>query len=96
MTADAFDPALSREHFRLGTPDYLAPPLMAAVVHYMREHAPGVRLTLRPLGDKFDHEAALADGDLDVVIGNWPQPPEQLRSTLLFPFLFTSRLRYSC
>jgi len=84
MPADAFDPALTRQHFRLGTPDYLAPPLMAAVVHYMREHARGAQLTLQPLGDNFDHEAALAEGELDVVIGNWPQPPEQLRSTLLF------------
>jgi DNA-binding transcriptional LysR family regulator len=81
---DAFDPATTRQHFRLGTPDYLAPPLMAAVVQYMREHAPGAQLTLQPLGAGFDHETALADGDLDVVIGNWPQPPEQLRSSLLF------------
>jgi DNA-binding transcriptional LysR family regulator len=79
-----FDPASTRQHFRLGTPDYLAPPLMAALVNYMRHTAPGARLTLQPLGADYDYEAALADGELDVVIGNWPQPPEHLRSTLLF------------
>jgi len=41
------------------------------------------RLVLIPLGHDFDYEAALANGELDVVIGNWPQPPEHLRMTIL-------------
>jgi DNA-binding transcriptional LysR family regulator len=78
-----FDPASTRQSFRLGTPDYLAPPLMAAVVSYLRATAPGARLLLQPLGPEYDYEAALAEGELDVVIGNWPAPPEHLRTTLL-------------
>jgi DNA-binding transcriptional LysR family regulator len=80
---DVFDPATTRQTFRIGSPDYLAPPLMAAVVHYMRTTAPGARLFLQPLGPDYDFDAALAEGELDVVIGNWPQPPEHLRTTLL-------------
>lgn len=80
---DAFDPATTRQTFRIGTPDYLAPPLMAAVVHYLRTTAPGARILLQPLGQDYDFDAALAEGALDVVIGNWPQPPEHLRTTLL-------------
>jgi len=79
----AFDPATTRQVFRIGTPDYLAPPLMSAVVQYMRSAAPGARLLLQPLGPDYDFETALAEGELDVVIGNWPQPPEHLRTTLL-------------
>lgn len=79
----SFDPATTRQVFRIGTPDYLAPPLMAAVAQYMRETAPAARLVLQPLGPDYDFEAALAEGELDVVIGNWPQPPEHLRTTLL-------------
>jgi DNA-binding transcriptional LysR family regulator len=56
---------------------------MAAVVAYLRTTAPGARLVLQPLGAGYDYEAALADGTLDVVIGNWPQPPEHLRASLL-------------
>ncbi len=81
--ADSFDPATTRLTFHLGTPDYLAPPLMAAVVQYLRGTAPGARLFMHPLGPEFDVEAALADGSLDVVVGNWPQPPEHLHTTLL-------------
>jgi len=81
--AAAFNPATTHQLFRIGAPDYLAPPLMAAVVHYMRTAAPHARLLLQPLGVDYDFDTALADGMLDVVIGNWPQPPEHLRTTLL-------------
>lgn len=80
---EVFDPASTRQVFRIGTPDYLAPPLMAAVVHYMRTTAPHARMLLQPLGQDYDFDAALAEGALDIVIGNWPQPPEHLRTTLL-------------
>ncbi len=78
-----FDPATTKLCFRVGTPDYLAPPLMANLVSYVRMTAPKARLLLQPLGHDYDYEAALANGELDVVIGNWPQPPEHLRMTML-------------
>ncbi|MBX9611586.1 MAG: LysR family transcriptional regulator [Burkholderiales bacterium] len=81
--AAAFDPATTRQTFRIGTPDYLAPPLMASMVSYLRLSAPRARLVVHPLNHDFDYEAALADGELDVVIGNWPQPPEHLRMAVL-------------
>lgn len=79
----SFEPARSRRVFKLGAPDYLAPPLLASAVNYLRTVAPDTRLAITPLGPGYDWEAALAEGELDVVIGNWPQPPEHLRTTLL-------------
>ena len=81
--AAEFDPANTKLTFRVGTPDYLAPPLMASLVSYLRMTAPQARLLLIPLGNDYDYEAALANGELDVVIGNWPQPPEHLRMAIL-------------
>lgn len=81
--ATAFDPATTRQTFRIGTPDYLAPPLMASMVSYLRATAPRARLLVHPLNFDYDYEAALAAGELDVVIGNWPQPPEHLRMGIL-------------
>ena len=81
--AAEFDPATTKLCFRIGTPDYLAPPLMASLVSYLRLTAPKARLVLQPLGNDYDYETALANGELDVVIGNWPQPPEHLRMTIL-------------
>lgn len=81
--AAAFEPATTRQVFRIGTPDYLAPPLMASMVSYLRLTAPRARLVLQPLAPDYDYEAALAEGELDIVIGNWPQPPEHLRMGIL-------------
>jgi DNA-binding transcriptional LysR family regulator len=81
--AAEFDPATTKLTFRVGTPDYLAPPLMASLVSYLRMTAPKARLLLQPLNHDYDYEAALAEGELDVVIGNWPQPPEHLRMAIL-------------
>ena len=38
---------------------------------------------VHPLGPDFDYERALAEGELDIVIGNWPHPPEHLRMGIL-------------
>ena len=81
--AAEFDPTSTKLTFRVGTPDYLAPPLMASLVSYLRMTAPKARLLLIPLSNDYDYEAALANGELDVVIGNWPQPPEHLRMAIL-------------
>lgn len=81
--AATFDPATTRQTFHIGMPDYLAPPLVASMVSYMRLTAPRSHLAVHSLGPDFDYEAALAEGELDVVIGNWPQPPEHLRMAIL-------------
>ena len=45
-----FDPASTSLTFRIGTPDFLAPPLMASLVSYLRMTAPRARLLLQPWG----------------------------------------------
>lgn len=85
MTAspDDFDPATSRHTFQIGAPDYLAPVFLAAVVERVRRDAPLVRLSVQSLGRDFDFERSLAEGELDVVIGNWPEPPQRMHLSML-------------
>jgi DNA-binding transcriptional LysR family regulator len=79
-----FDPAKSELSFRIGSPDFLSVVFLSGVVERMRREAPHARLIVHPLGPEFDYQRALAEGDLDVVIGNWPSPPENLHiSTLI-------------
>jgi DNA-binding transcriptional LysR family regulator len=40
--------------------------------------APGVQLELMPLTREYDYRRHLAHGDVDLVIGNWLRPPEEL------------------
>ncbi len=78
-----FEPASSRQVFRIGSPDYLAPAFAASVAQRFRHQAPHARLALHALGPEFDFEHSLAEGDLDVVIGNWPEPPDRMHLSML-------------
>ncbi|WP_345796470.1 LysR family transcriptional regulator [Castellaniella sp. MT123] len=82
-TGEAFEPASSRQTFRIGSPDYLAPAFAASVVARFRREAPHARLVLHSLGPDFDFEQSLAEGNLDVVIGNWPEPPDRMHLSVL-------------
>lgn len=78
IVGEAFVPITSHQQFKIGCPDYLATVFLAGVAHELRRQAPQASLLVHPLGPGFDFEQALADGDLDVVIGNWPTPPAHL------------------
>ena len=82
-SVDQFDPATSTQTFRLGSPDFLVSSFLAGVVEELRRCAPQARLMVQPLSAEFDHERALASGDLDVVISNGLQPPPHLHLSLL-------------
>lgn len=80
---ELFDPATSAQTFTIASPDYLATSFMAEVVQHFRTEAPHARLVIQPLSGDYDFEQALAQGSLDIVIGNWPQPTERLHLSLL-------------
>lgn len=79
-----FNPAQTRRVFNIATPDYLNASLVSQLVGQLRRTAPQSQIAIHSLGPNFDVVSALEHGDLDVVIGNWPQPPEQLRMLPLF------------
>ncbi len=78
-----FEPARSEQVFRIGSPDFLSVVFLSGVVERMRREAPLAHLVVHPLGPGFDYQRALAEGELDVVIGNWPTPPDNLHMTTL-------------
>lgn len=73
-----FDPARASLGLHLAAPDYLDPMLLPQLAGRLRQLAPGIRLTVHPLTEDQDYLQKLADGRLDLVIGNWPDPPPQL------------------
>lgn len=82
-TKEAFDPATSRASWHIGCPDYLATVYLAEVVGILRKEAPNTRITVFPLGKDLRVADALSEGTLDLVIGNWPEPPENLHTAPL-------------
>ncbi len=73
-----FDAAASTLTFRVAASDYLDPLFLPALVAQVKQAAPGVRLELMPLNQDYDYRRHLAAGDVDLVIGNWLQPPGEL------------------
>lgn len=76
--ASGFDAAASDALFRVAASDYLDPLFLPRLVAHVKRAAPGVRLELMPLSSDFDYRRHLAAGDVDLVIGNWLQPPGEL------------------
>ena len=73
-----FDAAHSTAMFRIAASDYLDPLFLPRLVAHLKRVAPGVRLELLPLSGDFDYRRHLATGDVDLVIGNWLEPPGEL------------------
>jgi DNA-binding transcriptional LysR family regulator len=82
--ARGFDPATSTEVFRLAASDYLDPQFLPLLVARIKSQAPKVGIDLRALSEDGDYRAHLAQGKVDVVIGNWASPPGELHMGRLF------------
>jgi DNA-binding transcriptional LysR family regulator len=74
----AFEPLGSSSTFRIAASDYLDPLFLPELVAHLKRVAPKVRLDLMPLSGEFDYRRGLAAGEVDLVIGNWLKPPEEL------------------
>lgn len=80
---ELFTPASTTATFTVATPDYLAATFMAELVERLRAEAPQAQLVLHLLTSDYDYEDALANDSLDIVIANWPQPPDRMHLSLL-------------
>ena len=74
----SFEPLTSATTFRIAASDYLDPLFLPELVARLKTAAPQVRLELLPLSGEFDYRRSLAGGDVDLVIGNWLEPPGEL------------------
>ncbi len=83
MRTQAFEAGQSQALFRVAASDYLDPLFLPALVTHLKRAAPGVRLELAPLSEHHDYRRALAGGDVDLVIGNWLEPPAELHLSRL-------------
>ena len=79
-----FDPATSTLNFRVAASDWLDPLLLPELVGRIKSQAPGISLEILPLTGEYDYRTRLARADVDLVLGNWLQPPEELHIGQLF------------
>jgi len=76
--ARSFEPAASTAIFRIAAADYLDPLFLPALIARVQRDAPQARVELQPLSEGLDYRRRLAVGDVDLVIGNWLMPPDEL------------------
>lgn len=79
-----FDARQAQHTFRLAASDFLDPLFLPTLVAQVQAAAPECRIEIHPLSASTHYQAALAHGDLDGVIGNWLQPPDDLHIGRLF------------
>lgn len=82
--ARGFDPQTTTTTFRVAASDYLDPQFLPQLVAQVKSQAPQCQIEILPLSADFDYHAHLAQGDVDVVVGNWLKPPEDLHLGKLF------------
>ena len=82
--ARSFDPATASHSFSLAASDYLDPLFLPQLVAQIKGLAPHCPIDIHPLSADSDYRLHLAQGDVDVVIGNWPKPPDDLHLGRLF------------
>jgi DNA-binding transcriptional LysR family regulator len=74
----SFEAAATEATFRIAASDYLDPLFLPELVAHVKRLAPQVRLELLPLTGEYDYPKRLAAGEVDLVVGNWLQPPGEL------------------
>ncbi|KQR49886.1 LysR family transcriptional regulator [Acidovorax sp. Leaf160] len=82
--ARGFDARTATRTFRIAASDYLDPLFLPRLVAHIKAEAPLCPVEVLPLSADAHYHAHLEQGEVDVVIGNWPQPPEDLHMARLF------------
>ena len=82
--ARAFEPADARETFRIAASDTLDPLFLPSVMARVKSLAPHCRVEVHALSAQAQYAHDLGQGLIDVVIGNWAQPSEELHRAQLF------------
>ena len=86
LFADArgFEPAKARTVFKVAAADYLDPLFLPQLVSDIKAQAPLCEIEIHPLSPASDYRTQLAQGEVDVVVGNWFAPPQDLYQGTLF------------
>jgi DNA-binding transcriptional LysR family regulator len=82
--ARAFDPQTATNTFRIAASDYLDPLFLPLLVARVKSEAPLCKIEIHSLSSDSNYHADLSLGHVDLVIGNWLKPPEELHMARLF------------
>jgi len=82
--ARGFEPSTATTTFSLACSDYMDPLFLPQLVAQIKHQAPLCHVDIHPLSSESDYRTRLAQGEFDIVVGNWPAPPDDLHMARLF------------
>lgn len=82
--ARGFDAQTAESTFRVAASDYLDPLFLPTLVSQVKSQAPLCKIEIHPLSPDSNYHSHLSLGNVDLVIGNWLKPPEDLHMARLF------------
>ena len=82
--------------FHIAAPDSLDIQFLPSVVACLRRESPKSRIVIHGVGAEVDYIRQLSDGDLDLVIANWDEPPQHLHLSKLFEDPIICAMRADC
>lgn len=82
--------------FHIAAPDYLDSQFLPNVVALLRRGSPKSRVVIHNQGPGIDYIRLLSDGDMDLVIANWDEPPPHLHISKLFEDPIICTMRADC
>ncbi len=91
-----FVPQEEARTFHIAAPDYLDSQFLPNLVALLRRGSPNSRVKIHGLGPGVDYVRLLSDGDMDLVIANWDEPPEHLHMSKLFEDPIIAVMRSDC
>ncbi|WP_118132740.1 LysR family transcriptional regulator [Oceanicella sp. SM1341] len=91
LQAEVFDPARAELTLRVAATDYAQRAVLLPFLKRLRDEAPGVRLSVRPVAPHFARQ--LADGALDMALVTPGMAPDSLRARKLFDETYLTLIR---
>jgi DNA-binding transcriptional LysR family regulator len=91
-----FVPQEEARTFHIAAPDYLDSQFLPNLVALLRRGSPNSRVKIHGLGPGVDYVRLLSDGEMDLVIANWDEPPEHLHMSKLFQDPIICVMRSDC
>lgn len=85
----AFDPGRATRRFQVAMSDYAAHLVLPSLLGQLRKEAPGIDLAVCQAG-RDTAMAQLADGEIDLALGVFPNPPTHIKVQTLFDEHFVS------
>lgn len=91
-----FVPEQDARTFHIAAPDYLDSNFLPSIVANVLRSSPKSKIVIHSLAPEMDYVRLLSDGNLDLVIANWEEPPLHLHVSKLFDDEIACIMRGDC